>query len=98
MKPNIKKSIVVHRCERLAHTLESLGYRDRISDSDLRYWISYTIGGDPRTVQRYLERLTTLGYIQDSPTGRIWMLNLNPQRMVPVGQRLILEVESEEPP
>ena len=94
----MKKSIVVRRCERLVQTLEQLGYRDQISSGDLRYWISYTIGGDPQTVKRYLDRLTTLGYIRPGPNGPIWQLNLHPTRMVPVGQQLVLEVEEEEPP
>lgn len=94
----MKKSIVVRRCERLVQTLQQLGYRDRISSSDLRYWISYTIGWDPQTVKRYLDRLQALGYIRPSPNGPVWQLNLHPTRMVPVGQQLVLELESEEPP
>jgi len=94
----MKKSIVVRRCERLVQTLEHLGYRDRISNADLKYWISYTIGGDPMTVRRYLDRLQTLGYAKPSPEGPIWQLNLHPTRRVPVGQKLVLEMEEEEPP
>lgn len=93
----MRKSIVVRRCEEFVQTLKRLGYQNRISDSDLRYWISYTIGGDPRTVERYVKRLVTLSYIQQTPTS-IWELNLNPRRVVPVGQTLFAEVEVEEPP
>ena len=92
----LKKSIVVRRCERLIQTLQRLGYRDQVSNSDLRYWISYTIGGDPLTVRRYLKRLKTLSYIKESPHTNIWVLNANPIRKVPVSQQLIAEVE--EPP
>ena len=94
----LKKSIVVRRCERLVQTLYRLGYRNQINTADLRYWIAYTIGGDPKTVERYMKRLGTLGYIKQTSHLNIWEISLNPVARVPVGQKLIVEAEIEEPP
>lgn len=70
----MRKSLVLRRCEQFMRLLSELGYTEKITLTDLRYLIMRYLGGNRLTIQQYLKRLRTFGFIEPLRAGDIYKI------------------------
>ena len=58
------KSRTLKRCEYLVEHLKKQGYSLQVPIREVKYAITEKIGGDDRTIQKYLKRLVEFGLLR----------------------------------
>lgn len=94
----VKKSRTYRRCEWLTRKIVEFGYTKQIPRRDVERLIGVHLGGDPRTVRKYLRCLVMFDFMKSAnPAGTVFEV-VDRWRMKTDGQLLLISVDGDEPP
>lgn len=96
------KSRTFRTCQNFAKKLREMGY-EKIGFRDLKYAVKVSIGGDKRTIEKYLHLLGEFGFISSTKHPTIFLVNEEPSsqrisRYFPKTIQQFLEAKSEDEP